>query len=59
MVGRMDYVRVKISNGFAEPLAISGASMLSTTTIADGFLMVPGECEGYPSGENVKINLYD
>ena len=59
MVGRMDYVRVKINNGFAEPLAISGASMLSTTTIADGFLMVPGECEGYPSGENVKINLYD
>ena len=59
MVGRMDYVRVKISNGFAEPLAISGASMLSTTTLADGFLLVPGECEGYPSGENVKINLYD
>jgi molybdopterin molybdotransferase len=59
MVGRMDYVRVKINNGFAEPLAISGASMLSTTTIADGFLMVPGECEGYPSGEYVKINLYD
>ena len=59
MVGRMDYVRVKINNGFAEPLAISGASMLSTTTIADGFLMVPGECEGYPSGEDVKINLYD
>lgn len=59
MVGRMDYVRVKISNGFAEPLAISGASMLSTTTIADGFLLVPGECEGYPAGENVKINLYD
>lgn len=59
MVGRMDYVRVKINNGLAEPLAISGASMLSTTTIADGFLMVPGECEGYPTGENVKIYLYD
>lgn len=59
MVGRMDYVRVKINDGFAEPLAISGASLLSTTTIADGFLLVPGECEGYPSGANVKINLYD
>lgn len=59
MVGRMDYVRVKIVEGCAEPLAISGASMLSTTTIADGFLLVPGECEGYPSGENVKVYLYD
>jgi molybdopterin molybdotransferase len=59
MVGRMDYVRVKIVEGCAEPLAISGASMLSTTTIADGFLLVPGECEGYPTGENVKIYLYD
>lgn len=59
MVGRMDYVRVKINNGYAEPLAISGASLLSTTTIADGFLLVPGECEGYPSGTNIKINLYD
>ena len=59
MVGRMDYVRVKINNSIAEPLAISGASMLSTTTIADGFLLVPGECEGYPSGAIVKIYLYD
>ncbi len=59
MVGRMDYVRVKISNQLAEPLAISGASMLSTTTFADGFILVPPECEGFPAGEKVEIYLYD
>ena len=59
MVGRMDYVRVKINKECVEPLAISGASLLSTTTIADGFLLVPGESEGYPSGANVNIYLYD
>ncbi|HZY83867.1 MAG TPA: gephyrin-like molybdotransferase Glp [Gemmataceae bacterium] len=58
-VGRVDYVRVRVRDGRAEPLAVSGASMLSTTTAADGFLLVPRDSEGYPPGEVVPVYLYD
>ena len=58
-VGRVDYVRVRIRDGQAEPLAVSGASMLSTTTAADGFLLVPRDSEGHPPGEPVTVYLYD
>jgi molybdopterin molybdotransferase len=58
-VGRVDYVRVRLRGGAAEPLAVSGASILSTTTSADGFLLVPGDLEGYPPGEVVNVHLYD
>src|SRR5205807_793789 len=37
-IGRVDYVRVVIQNGQVEPLAISGASILSSTTRPDGFV---------------------
>jgi molybdopterin molybdotransferase len=58
-VGRVDYVRVRIQEGRAEPLAVSGASMLSTTTIADGFVLVPRDSEGFPAGEVVTVHRYD
>jgi molybdopterin molybdotransferase len=58
-VGRVDYVRVRIREGRAEPLAVSGASILSTTTMADGFFLVPRDSEGYPPGESVTVYLYD
>jgi molybdopterin molybdotransferase len=58
-VGRVDYVRVKVRDGLVEPLAVSGASLLSTTTAADGFVLVPRDSEGYPPGEVVEVYLYD
>lgn len=58
-VGRVDYVRVRIRNGQAEPLAVSGASILSTTTVADGFVLVPRDSEGSPPGEIVTVFRYD
>lgn len=58
-VGRVDYVRLRIRGDQAEPLAIRGASLLSSTTRADGFLLVPRDCEGYAEGEKVRIHLYD
>ena len=58
-VGRVDYARVRVADGQAEPLAVSGASILSTTTLADGFVLVPQDSEGYPSGEIVTVYLYD
>jgi molybdopterin molybdotransferase len=58
-VGRVDYVRVRIRDGRAEPLAVSGASLLSTTTVADGFVLVPRDSEGYPAGQVVTVHTYD
>jgi molybdopterin molybdotransferase len=57
-VGRLDYARVCVSGDKAEPLAISGASILSSTTRADGFVIVPADSEGYPAGAEVEVFLY-
>ena len=59
MVGRDDYVRVAIEKGRAVPLSTSGASILSSTVRADGFLIVPREREGMPEGTEVELLLYD
>jgi molybdopterin molybdotransferase len=58
-VGRVDYVRVLVRDGRVEPLATSGASILSSTTRADGFVLVPRDSEGYAAGEEVQVFLYD
>ena len=50
VVGRVDYARVRIEQGRVEPLAVSGASILSSTTRADGFVIVPSNLEGYAAG---------
>ncbi|WP_173025111.1 gephyrin-like molybdotransferase Glp [Acidovorax sp. SRB_14] len=58
-VGRVDYVRVRLGADGVEPLALSGASMLSTTTRADGFVIAPSESEGYGPGSEVSVYLYE
>jgi molybdopterin molybdotransferase len=58
-IGRVDYVRVLIREGKVEPLATSGASILSSTTRADGFVLVPGDSEGHAAGETVCVYLYE
>jgi molybdopterin molybdotransferase len=58
-VGRVDYVRVLVRNGLVEPLATSGASILSSTTRADGYVLVPRDSEGHAAGENVHVFFYD
>jgi molybdopterin molybdotransferase len=57
-IGRLDYVRVRIDDGAAEPLATSSASILSSTTRADGFVIVPADSEGFAPGTEVKVWLY-
>ncbi len=52
-VGRLDYARVRMVDGEVEPIAISGASILSSTTRADGFVVIPEDSEGYPAGADV------
>ncbi|MDH6166471.1 molybdopterin molybdotransferase [Variovorax boronicumulans] len=58
-VGRVDYVRVKLGEAGVEPLALSGASVLSSTTRADGFVVAPAESEGYGPGTEVTVHLYE
>ncbi len=58
-VGRVDYARVRIVDDEIEPLAIGGASILSSTTRADGFVVVPEDSEGYAEGTEVEYFLYD
>jgi molybdopterin molybdotransferase len=57
-IGRLDYARVKIADGLVEPIAIAGASLLSSTTRADGFVIVGDDSEGFPVGAEVKVWLY-
>ncbi len=57
-IGRLDYMRVQLAEDGARPLAISGASILSSTTRADGFVLVPPDSEGHPPGAEVEVFLY-
>jgi molybdopterin molybdotransferase len=57
--GRVDYCRVRVEDDRAAPLATHGASILSSTTRADGFVVVPAELEGYADDAVVKVWLYD
>jgi len=58
-VGRVDYCRVRLVDDKVEPIALSGASILSSTTRADGFVLVPAESEGYGPGTEVTVYLYE
>ena len=59
-IGRVDYARVSITDRQeVEPIAISGASVLSSTTKADGFVVIPSDSEGYSAGTCVEVHLYD
>ena len=57
-IGRLDYARVQVGDGAVEPLAVGGASVLSSTTRADGFVIVPDDSEGFAPGTDVKVWLY-
>ena len=57
-IGRLDYARVQLVDGAVEPLAVSGASVLSSTTRGDGFVIVPADSEGFAPGTEVEVWLY-
>jgi molybdopterin molybdotransferase len=57
-IGRLDYARVQLVDGMVEPLAVGGASVLSSTTRADGFVIVPDDSEGFAPGAEVQVWLY-
>jgi molybdopterin molybdotransferase len=73
-IGRLDYARVRLeapstllgadpatlpgAGHRVEPLSVSGASVLSSTTRADGFVIVGDDSEGFPAGAEVDVWLY-
>jgi molybdopterin molybdotransferase len=64
-IGRVDYARVRFEKPRAlgagsrvEPLSVAGASVLSSTTRADGFVIVEQDSEGYAAGSDVEVWLY-
>ena len=62
-LGRADVVRVRVKREggelLAEPIRITGSSILSSMTDADGFAIVPENCEGFDEGQTIGIELYD
>jgi molybdopterin molybdotransferase len=57
-IGRLDYARVQVVDGGVEPVAVGGASVLSSTTRGDGFVIVPADSEGFAPGTDVEVWLY-
>ena len=57
-IGRLDYARVTLAQGLVEPIAVGGASVLSSTTRADGFVIVGDDSEGFAEGTEVDVWLY-
>jgi molybdopterin molybdotransferase len=57
-IGRLDYARVQVIGDDVEPIGVGGASILSSTTRADGFVIVSDDSEGFPPGADVEVWLY-
>jgi molybdopterin molybdotransferase len=57
-IGRVDFVRVRLTEAGVEPLRVTGASILSSTTRADGFVIVDKNSEGLDEGEEVEVFVY-
>ena len=57
-IGRVDFVRVRCTAAGIEPLRVTGASILSSTTRADGFVIVDKNSEGLDEGQAVEVYVY-
>ncbi|MBI3326655.1 MAG: molybdopterin molybdotransferase MoeA [Nitrospinae bacterium] len=57
-IGRVDFVRVRLTDTGVDPLRVTGASILSSTTRADGFVIVDKNSEGLDEGEEVEVYVY-
>lgn len=57
-IGRVDFVRVRRTEAGIEPLRVTGASILSSTTRADGFVIVDKNSEGLDEGQEVEVYVY-
>ena len=58
VAGRADSARVAVTREGVIPLAVAGASILSSATRADGYVVVPADVEGLDEGDLVEVFLY-
>lgn len=54
------HVRVYEDDGgfFAEPVKVTGSGVLTTMARANGYVIVPENCEDLPEGETVSVNVF-
>jgi len=61
-LGRRVYVRVKafLKDGdlHAEPIRARGSSLYSSMVMANGYVVIPENCEGLERGETVDVHLF-
>ena len=57
-VGRVDYVRVRVVKDRVEAIAAGGASVLSSTVAADGFILIDHDRTALAEGEVVAVWMY-
>lgn len=61
-LGRADIARVRIKSKdgelVADPIRVTGSSILSSMTKVDGFVIVPEDVEGLDEGKIVEVELY-
>ena len=58
-IGYVTYARVIIDNDVVRPLMTSGSGVLSSVAKSDGFVIVPGNVEGYSEGQDVDFVLIE
>ena len=58
-IGRLEVCRVRLRDGLADPLAIAENRLLRSAVRADGFVVIPENCEGYPAGTRVTVYRYE
>jgi molybdopterin molybdotransferase len=63
VLGRRVFLRVyafeREGEFFAEPIRVRGSSILSTMTKANGYVIIPENCEVLEEGEWVLVHLFD
>jgi molybdopterin molybdotransferase len=53
--GYRTYTRVSVEGGTATPLRTKGAGILSSISLADGYVIIPEDTEGLAAGETVEV----
>lgn len=57
-LGKLSLVRVRVEEGEAYPIRVSGSGVLSSVTQSDGFVLVPENSEGLAAGKDVELHYW-
>jgi molybdopterin molybdotransferase len=57
--GTRTFVRVRLDGDTAVPTRASGAGVLSSAALADGWVVVPESREGYDAGTSVAVERWE